>query len=172
TTQVHVYVQAVTDNAKLVFDTTKTNADPEDPDVTVTGVERTITYSGGADGNTEATVTLREDGNFDVRDILSASFQDLDGTEVRSITVTNNTGAVILVNGTALADGASRTIDARAGENGQTGDIESFPAVRIGGVQDYSGDLDGIAITINAQDKDSDGYWDADAGDEVPGTVD
>jgi len=161
TTTVDVYVQAVTDNAALVFDTGATTG--------IAGTEGTIAY-GGAGGNTEATVTLREEGSFDVRDILSASFGDLDGTELRSITIKNDTGTTILVNGTELADGASRTIDAKAGAAGQTGGIDSFPAVRIGGVGDYSGDLDGVKITINAQDKDGDGYWNA--GAHVPGTVD
>src|SRR3546814_18011636 len=46
----------------------------------------------------------------------------------------------------------------------------SFPPIVIGGEKDFSGDLDGIKITINAQDKDSDGYWDGSS--HVPGLVD
>ncbi|TBU74781.1 hypothetical protein DNJ99_23640 [Pseudomonas daroniae] len=144
TQTITVYVQAVTDDAQLLFDTSVTTG------TNIDGVSYT--------GNTEATVTLKEDTDFNVKDILSASFQDLDGSEVRSITVTNNTGQAILVNGTQLAVGASRDIPAQTGSDGQTGDIASFPAINIGAVGDYSGDLNGIGIRINAQDKDADGF--------------
>ncbi|TDB02389.1 DUF5801 repeats-in-toxin domain-containing protein, partial [Halomonas marinisediminis] len=145
---VAVKVQAVTDDAALVFDTSKTSG--------VTNVDA-VSY-GGTGGNTEAAVTLKEDSGFNLKDILSAQFKDLDGSEVRSITLENTTGQTILVNGRQVASGNSVTINDKAGANGQTGDISSFPNITVGGVGDFSGDLNGIKVTINAQDKDRDGY--------------
>nr|WP_245000303.1 Ig-like domain-containing protein [Marinobacter daepoensis] len=149
---VNVQVQAVTDDAALVFDTSKGAS-------AVTGVDD-IVY-GGANGNTKATITVEEDSSFNVKQVLEASFQDLDGSEARSITIENTTGSSILVDGTELAPGASTTIQA----TGQTGGIDSFPDIEIGPAADFSGDLDGITVTINAQDKDGDGF---DGG--VPGS--
>lgn len=139
-----VWVQAVTDDAELVFDTG-----------VVSGIDiDSVTYT----DNTQATVTLKEDTTFRLNDILQAQFADLDGSEVRSITITNTTGQAILVDGMQLAVGGVRTINARSGANGQTGDLDSFPDIRIGAVGDFSGDLNGIVIAINAQDKDADGF--------------
>jgi T1SS-143 domain-containing protein len=147
TTEVNVRVQAVTDDAELVFDTTATSIDDTD----------SVVYT----GNTEADVTLKEDTTFDLTDMLSASFEDLDGSEVRSITITNPTGnGTITVNGDSVAAGESFTIDDLAGASGQTGGIDSFPEIQIGGAGDFSGDLNGITVTINAQDVDDDGWGD------------
>ncbi|MHB0819562.1 T1SS-143 repeat domain-containing protein [Stutzerimonas stutzeri] len=139
-----VWVQAVTDDAELLFDTGVVSGTDID----------SVTYT----DNTQATVTLKEDTTFRLNDILQAQFADLDGSEVRSITITNTTGQAILVDGTQLAAGGARTINARSGANGQTGDLDSFPDIRIGAVGDFSGDLNGIVIAINAQDKDADGF--------------
>ncbi|MDO6440732.1 immunoglobulin-like domain-containing protein [Marinobacter sp. 2_MG-2023] len=143
TTEVEVRVQAVTDDAELVFDNTATSIDDTD----------SVVYT----GNTEADVTLKEDTTFDLTDMLSASFDDLDGSEVRSITITNPAGnGTITVDGKSVAADESITIDA----GGQTGGIDSFPEIQIGGAGDFSGDLNGITVSINAQDKDADGWGD------------
>ncbi|CAM5208044.1 hypothetical protein CDEF62S_02506 [Castellaniella defragrans] len=161
TTSVHVYVEAVTDDASLVFDTSKVSG--------VANVVGTISYDVFA-GFPRAELAINEDTTFNAKDILSSSFQDLDGSEVRSVTIQNFTGHAIEVNGTVVADGGSIDVPANNGASGQTGDISSFPDIRIGGVGNYSGKLDNIHITVNAQDKDADGYWDGSA--VVPGPVD
>ncbi|MBL8281543.1 MAG: cadherin-like domain-containing protein, partial [Acinetobacter junii] len=148
TETIFVSVEAVTDDAQLIFNTTAplpTNVDA-------------VTY-GGAGGNTAATVTIKEDRNFNVKDILIAQFADLDDTEVRSITITNTTGQNIVVNESTVLIGASVTINDMAGGDGQTGGIGSFPDIRIRAVNNFSGDLNNIILTINAQDYDADGYY-------------
>ncbi|MFH7588084.1 DUF5801 repeats-in-toxin domain-containing protein, partial [Oceanimonas smirnovii] len=145
-----VSVEAVTDDAELVFDSSKT-----DP-ASITNVDA-ISY-GGTNGNTAATVTIKEDTSFKLNDILNAQFKDLDGSEVRSITIENTTGQPIVVNGQQVAAASSIEIDAKAGASGQTGSITSFPDISIGAVGDFSGELNGIKVTINAQDKDADGF--------------
>ncbi|WP_218023807.1 hypothetical protein, partial [Halomonas halmophila] len=149
-TSVNVGVQAVTDDVELLFDTSVTDG--------ITNVDD-VSY-GGDGGNTEATATIAEDTSFDLREMLSAQFEDLDGSEARSITIDNTTGSDILIDGSTLASGDSITI----GATGQTGDIASFPEIEIGAAADFSGDLNGIIATINADDFDDDGF----EGDDSP----
>jgi len=160
TAPVLVYVQAVTDDAALTFDNTKVPADVANVDA--------LSFNGG---QTEADVTIKEDTAFVVNDILEAAFADLDGSEERSITISNNSGAVILVNGTEVAAGADITVQDKNGTNGQTGEIGSFPNITIGATEDFSGDLENIGITINAQDKDSDGFNAGNSGSTVNGVA-
>ncbi|WP_212749538.1 DUF5801 repeats-in-toxin domain-containing protein [Acinetobacter sp. CIP 102129] len=141
TQNIFVSVEAVTDDAQLIFNTTA--ALPTNVDA--------VTYV----GNTTATVTIKEETNFNVKDILIAQYADLDGTEVRSITITNTTGQDIVVNGSTLANGASVTVNA----TGQVSNISNFPNITIGAAGDFSGDLNNIILTINAQDYDADGYY-------------
>ncbi|MDH1691523.1 DUF5801 domain-containing protein, partial [Acinetobacter junii] len=148
TQNIFVSVEAVTDDAQLIFNTAA--ALPTNVDA--------VTY-GGAGGNTAATVTIKEERNFNVKDILIAQFADLDDTEIRSITITNTTGQNIVVNGSTLVNGASVTVNDNAGGAGQTGGIGSFPNIRIGAAGNFSGDLNNIILTINAQDYDADGYY-------------
>nr|WP_320135597.1 Ig-like domain-containing protein [uncultured Amphritea sp.] len=159
TAEVLVYVQAVTDDAELLFNDAVAG--------TVDNVDA-VSYNVA---DTVADVTIKEDTTFTLNDILSSSFADLDGSEVRSITIQNTTGETILVDGTALAAGASRTIDAKTDTAGQTGDIASFDDISIGADEGFSGDLEGISITINAQDKDADGYNIGNAGNTVDGVA-
>ncbi|MBK1872024.1 VCBS domain-containing protein [Marinobacter sp. 1-3A] len=151
-----VYVQAVTDDVELVFDTSQTS-----------GINNVVNVSYAS--NTKASVTINEDTPFKLNDILTASFEDLDGSEVRSITIENTTGQTIMVDGTALAAGATRDIAAKAGSAGQTGGVDSFPDITLGGNRDFSGDLTGIKVTINAQDRDDDGFNTSNDGTTVDG---
>ena len=160
TAPVLVYVQAVTDDAALTFDNSKVPADVANVDA--------LSFNGG---QTDADVTIKEDTAFVVNDILEAAFADLDGSEQRSITISNNSGAVILVNGTEVAAGADITVQDKNGINGQTGAIGSFPNITIGATADFSGDLENIGITINAQDKDSDGFNAGNSGSTVNGVA-
>ncbi|PMR80430.1 hypothetical protein C1H70_08195, partial [Halomonas urumqiensis] len=145
-TSVNVGVQAVTDDVELLFDTGQTSID---------GVT-SVSYDSG----TQASLTIAEDSRFDLRDLLSAQFEDLDGSEVRSITIENPTGndALVINDSLTLAGGGSLTIDALDGQDGQTGGIDSFPEIRFGAALNFSGDLTGITITLNAQDVDADGF--------------
>ena len=148
---VMVYVEAATDPAVLEFDTTADASSVSNAD--------NIDFTGA----TEADVTLAADTAVNIADILEASFNDLDGSEVRSFTITNNTGSDIVVNGNTVADGASVDIAAP----GLSGDTTGFPAINIGGPADFSGDLEGITVTLNAQDYDADGYL----SDPTPGAA-
>ncbi|WP_417588863.1 VCBS domain-containing protein [Pararhodobacter oceanensis] len=154
TESVTVYVEAVTDPVTLEFDTSVdasavTNAD---------GIDYT--------GTLEADVTLKEDTTVDVSAVLAASFADLDGSENRSFTIENVSGADIVVNGVTVGAGDSFTIAAPALSTGTTG----LPAINIGGAPDFSGDLEGITVTLNGRDRDADGHWDGSAA--VAGPVD
>ncbi|MGV0908496.1 Ig-like domain-containing protein [Martelella sp. FOR1707] len=151
---VTVYVQAVTDNAALVFDDSVDAAAVENADA--------ISYT----GNTQADVTLAEDTAINLSQILAASFTDLDGSEVRSVTISNTTGHDIVVNGQTVADGQDITVPSSA----LSGDTGGLPEILIGASPDFSGDLNGIGVTLNAQDRDADGYLDGST--VVPGTVD
>ena len=148
TQSVAVSVQAVTDDAALVFDDGVAAA-------SVAGADA-IAYSDGAGGagDTEATVSLQEDTRFDLRGILEASFGDLDGSEGRALVITNGSSDTIRVGGTNVAAGGSITIPA----TGQTGDEASFPKINIGAGFNFSGTLSGIGITLTAQDADADGF--------------
>lgn len=157
-----VYVKAVTDDAELIFDTSKISG--------IANVVEDISYS-GTNGNTKAEVTINEDAPFKLNDILEASFEDLDGSEVRSITIENTTGETIMVDGAALAAGDSREVDAKAGNAGQAGGVDSFWDITLGGSKDFSGDLKGIKVTINAQDKDGDGFNSGNDGSNVDGVA-
>ncbi|KID12366.1 hypothetical protein P279_28775, partial [Rhodobacteraceae bacterium PD-2] len=113
---VAVYVEAVTDPVALEFNaadaSTVANADA-------------IVYTGTA----QAELTLKEDTTVDISAILTSSFADLDGSEVRSFTVTNGSGTDIVVNGTTVAAGESFDIPAP----GLTDDPTALPTIEIGG---------------------------------------
>ena len=158
-TEVLVYVKAVTDDAELLFNGEDASS--------INNVEN-VTYDSQ---DKAANVTVKEDTNFILNDILEASFTDLDGSEVRSITIENTTGEVIFVSGKALASGDSRTINSKSDEAGQTGDIDSFRDITIRADNNFSGDLDGINITINAQDYDADGFNDNNVGKNKAGVA-
>lgn len=156
---VKVWVEAVTDDAELVFDSSPAS-----------GIANVDSVSYDDTGtNPKATVQIKEDTTFNLKDILKAEFEDLDGSEERSITIKAPAGQSILVDGQEVAAGDGVTIDAKPDAGGQTGDIGSFGDIQIGAVGDFSGDLDVIKITINAQDKDDDGFETGNAGDTVDG---
>uniref|UniRef100_UPI0018EED860 VCBS domain-containing protein n=1 Tax=Paracoccus binzhouensis TaxID=2796149 RepID=UPI0018EED860 len=140
---VTVYVQAATDPATLTFDTALVLADLDNASQ--------LSFISG----TEAEVSVAEDETINVAQILEASFADLDGSEVRSFTITNDSGHDIVVNGTTVPAGGTFTVPAPDLSDSTTG----FPAINIGGTADFSGTLSGIKITLNAQDVDQDGYW-------------
>lgn len=146
-TSVEVYVQAVTDEVTLDY--------TSDHISELTNVEDVSFGTYGA-GTPYADVTLEEDDTFDLSKLLEADFEDLDGSEVRSITIRNTSGYSIVVNGNTYADGESVTIAA----SGLSTDPSALPEILIGGAKDFSGDLSGIRVTLNAQDKDADGYLD------------
>jgi large repetitive protein len=149
---VAVYVEAVTDPVALEFNaadaSTVANADA-------------IVYTGTA----QAELTLKEDTTVDISAILTSSFADLDGSEVRSFTVTNGSGTDIVVNGTTVAAGESFDIPAP----GLTDDPTALPTIEIGGGPDFSGELNNITVALNSQDTDDDGHWNGSA--TVPGTT-
>ncbi len=97
--------------------------------------------------------TIDEDTTLNLSSLLSANFDDLDGSEKRSIVIYNPEGNdPIAVNGTTVNGGSSITIDAP----GLSTSTSGFPAISIGGAANISGDLKGITVTLRAQDTDSD----------------
>jgi hypothetical protein len=96
--------------------------------------------------------TIDEDSALDVAALLSASFADLDGSEQREILINNTTGQTIIVNGTVVTTGNDITIVAP----GLSTSTTAFPAISITTPQDFSGNLEGIEITLRAEDTDSD----------------
>jgi hypothetical protein len=106
-----------------------------------------------------------EDRILNLADILQAGFADVDGSEVRSITISNPAGnATIYIsyNGATavtIAGGASRIFTIA---NQQ--DADSFEKFSIYTPNNFSGAVHGISITINAQDVDSDGWAGANVG--------
>lgn len=96
--------------------------------------------------------TIDEDTTLNLKDVLKAEFEDLDGSEIRWITIENTTGSDILVNGQTLKSGATLKID----QGGLSKDEAGFGNIRIGGIKDFSGDLKGVKVTLHAQDTDKD----------------
>ncbi|MHA7599224.1 Ig-like domain-containing protein [Alicycliphilus sp. T452] len=152
TSYVGVSVRAVTDDAELKFDTSVTSG---------------VAYLDGVlyAGDTAATLTLEEDTAVNIKGLLQAAYADMDGSERHWITITNNSGEAIQVNGVTVAAGA--TSAAINFPNGGYGN--ALPDVQIGGARDFSGDLNGIIVTIHAQDRDGDGWTSASTGTPTGG---
>ena len=109
----------------------------------------------GTDGSYDA--TIQEDSALDLKALLSATFQDLDGSEGRSIIITNPVGnGTILVNGVSVIAGASFTIAPTAAGNNLETSQSGFPAISIRAADNFSGDLNGITVTLSAKDTDAD----------------
>ncbi|WP_416400957.1 Ig-like domain-containing protein [Alicycliphilus denitrificans] len=152
TNYVGVSVRAVTDDAELKFDTAAGSG--------VTNLDG-VAYT----GDTAATLTLKEDTSVNIKSLLQAAYADMDGSEQHWITITNNSGEAIQVNGVTVAAGAtSAAINFPNGGYGNT-----LPDVQIGGARDFSGDLNGITVTIHAQDRDGDGWTNASTGTPTGG---
>ncbi|MEN9063227.1 hypothetical protein [Ponticoccus litoralis] len=149
TETVTVYVEAVTDPVTLEFNA----ADP----ATVDKADA-IVYT----GTDQAELTLKEDTTVDISAILASSFADLDGSEDRSFTITNGSDKDIVVNGTTVAAGGSIDIPAP----GLSTDPTALPTIEIGGGPDFSGEINGITVTLNGQDTDADGHWNGSAPED------
>ena len=114
-----------------------------------------------AGGNGPHSVTINEDAALNLTSLLSASFQDLDGSERRDIIIANPLGNGIIyvnVNGTvnAVAAGSSFTIPWNATGNNLETSQSGFPAISVTTAANFSGDLNGITVTLSARDNDSD----------------
>ncbi|PWF21741.1 retention module-containing protein [Corticimicrobacter populi] len=106
------------------------------------------------DGNSTLSITdAREDVPVNLKSLLQAQFEDLDGSEERWVTITNNTGHTILVNGQELADGATSGKLAQGSLSTKT---DGFGDLNISGAKNFSGSLNGITVTLHAKDRDSD----------------
>ncbi|TXI80446.1 MAG: hypothetical protein E6Q39_02530, partial [Crocinitomicaceae bacterium] len=179
-----VSVQAVTDDAHLNFlpssaltETApgsgvyegQTTARPNVENSTTTDrFDYQVTFvNQGIDPNATldptANVTMYEDTRLAVKDFLVAGFEDRDGSEIRSLTVTNGSTSPIVVryNGTdhTINAGDSRDFASKSGASGQTGAVDSFQDMYISAPAHFSGQLNNIQITINAHDRDGDGYY-------------
>jgi hypothetical protein len=109
----------------------------------------------GSDGPYDATIA--EDTALNLTPLLSATFQDLDGSEQRAIIISNPAGnGTILVNGVAVAGGSSITIAHNAAGNNLETSQSGFPSIIIRPAANFSGDLNGISVTLSAKDTDAD----------------
>ncbi|MCK6404731.1 MAG: retention module-containing protein [Rhodocyclaceae bacterium] len=107
-------------------------------------------------GNGPHSVTINEDAALNLTSLLSASFQDLDGSERRDIIISNPLGnGTIFVNGNAVAAGGSYTIAWNATGNNLETSQTGFPPISITTAANFSGDLNGITVTLRAQDTDT-----------------
>ncbi len=164
---IRVNVRAVTDNAVTTYDTVvisgtatlitaETGVTPTPPGASSYSVVR-------SNADRTADVTIYEDRYFNGKDIMNVSFADLDGSEVRSITIGNpvGSGGTIRIDSgsgfVTVAEGGFVIINANPAAAGQTGTESSFPDIRIASGDNVSGDITNITITINALDTDSDG---------------
>ena len=103
------------------------------------------------------TVTISEDATLDLKALLSANFQDLDDSEQRDIIISNPAGnGTIAVNDTEVLGGAFIRIPFNAPDNNLGTSITGFPAISIKAANNFSGDLNGITVTLSAKDSDSD----------------
>ncbi|MBT0888442.1 MULTISPECIES: DUF5801 repeats-in-toxin domain-containing protein [Acinetobacter] len=177
TSTIQVSVRAVTDDASLVYDPSFVTAGTSTGTTVSMGAARgdsdpsnNPNYTMAYTDNRHATVTLNEDKYFALNPVIDAAYTDRDGSEVRSITISNpnGSGGPIMVwhssisgngNWRVLNEGESVTISSRSGTNGQTGTETSFSLIRIAAGQDFSGEIDDIRITINTHDRDSDGFY-------------
>ncbi|MBR9927106.1 MAG: hypothetical protein GYB28_19220, partial [Gammaproteobacteria bacterium] len=132
TAQVEVGVQAVTDDVDLTIDGS------DDPH----------------------TATINEDGALDLGDLLGANFEDLDGSEERWLEISDvPEGTSVMVNGSTITAGADETIVIPSSDLGGfgAGTSTQIPSsLTLRPPADFSGDLDGITVTLKAQDHDSD----------------
>ncbi len=132
TQQIDVEVKAVTDDVDLKID--------------------------GSDHATQADaydINLPEDTATNLKGLLSANYEDTDGSEQRSIKITNAPGnADIVVNGVTIAGGSSHSFD--AGGLSTSTNINDFPDLNIQAGEHISGDINGIKVELVAEDTDSD----------------
>ena len=114
---------------------------------------------GGVDAPPAApyNATISEDSALNLTALLSATFEDLDGSERRAIIINNPAGnGTILVNGTSVAGGGSITFAYNDSGNNLETSQSGFPAMSIVPASNFSGDLNGITVTLSASDRDSD----------------
>jgi len=133
-----VTVRAVTDNAVTTYDTAVTSGTailvaPEAGGVTPLPPAASTYLVAYSNVDRTADVTIYEERYFNLKDIMNVSFADLDGSEVRSITIGNPVGS----GGTIRIDSGSGFVDVAVGTT-----VTINARTRI---------------TINALDTDSDG---------------
>jgi VCBS repeat-containing protein len=139
-----VEVKAVTDDVDLKWDTSVILDN-------IDGVE-----SGSQVDDTDGALKLivKEDIVVNLKSLLKASFEDLDGSETRWIVIENpvGSGGSIIVNGTTVAPGGKIIVEASGLSESTTG----FPNIEIKGGENFSGNINGIKVHLVAQDFDSD----------------
>ncbi|NWN91628.1 cadherin-like domain-containing protein [Marinobacter adhaerens] len=124
-----------------------------------------VNFVDAADASSAVNITMDEDVAFDLADLLQITLDetadgnnvaDADGSEERWFTVTG------LPEG---SDVNGHTITAAESTGGYRVDIPnnyngvspSLPKLEITAPEDFSGDIDGVKVTLHAQDRDSDG---------------
>ena len=108
-------------------------------------------------GTNEYTYAAYEDTEFSLSDLLATDFDDLDASENRWIEISAD--AAKLQNITVKVNG--NTISMEDGVYkipcpGLSTPAKNFPDITIGSIKDFSGIIEGLTITLKAQDTDSD----------------
>ncbi|RBW51424.1 DUF5801 repeats-in-toxin domain-containing protein [Marinobacter sp. F3R11] len=112
-----------------------------------------LSINGMEEGSYDATID--EDTAFDLTSVLSASFEDLDGSETRELVIESlPAGSIVNVDGTNTTVGADGKITIPAPDLNDS--ATDFPVVSITPPKDFSGDIENISVTLKAVDTDSD----------------
>lgn len=98
--------------------------------------------------DTSAEKTIDEDTTLDLKAMLSAAFQDLDGSEQRFIDLSGLPPGSV-VNGVVVGAAGAATISL-------AGNTTTLPAINLTPPANFSGDINGIIVTLRAWDKDPD----------------
>ena len=108
----------------------------------------------------DADLTFAEDGAINLSSFLAAARNntdgnattDQDGSERYSYTVSGvPQGTIVTINGTNYTAGASGSVT-----SAQSASLSATPAISIKPPADFSGDINGIKITLNTRDTDGD----------------
>nr|WP_010323998.1 DUF5801 repeats-in-toxin domain-containing protein [Marinobacterium stanieri] len=109
------------------------------------------------------TATLNEDTPLDLTALLSANFNDIDGSEGRELVIEGlPVGSVVSVGGSSTTIDASGAINIPA--PGLSESTDSFPSMTITPPKDFSGDINDISVTLKAVDTDGDTDLDSHGG--------
>ncbi|MBO8093581.1 MAG: cadherin-like domain-containing protein [Prosthecochloris sp.] len=155
-----VDVQAITDPVDITWDSDGVAGDSK----------ATLDAAGDYDGSLSR--DMNEDESFDLSALIDTAFidepatssrdtneADLDGSEYREIVLENlPEGSVVTVDGTDYTIGSSGTISIPFDNEGYGSEL---PTIELAPPADFSGDIDGITVTLQSTDHEPSGETDS-----------
>ena len=155
-----VDVQAITDPVDITWDS----------DGAADDSKATLDAAGDYDGSLSR--DMNEDESFDLSVLIDTAFidepatsgrdtneADLDGSEYREIVLENlPEGSVVTVDGTDYTIGSSGTISIPFDNEGYGSEL---PTIELAPPADFSGDIDGITVTLQSTDHEPSGETDS-----------